>query len=107
MARSTSLPAIRTKHCDPLPLVDDASRKPGLEFGVWDMGVTTDGAVHVALGNNAWKLKLPQEEWGFFYTRKLSHQTAFAPLKNINRKPSEGFSLAATDKGVVTAVWMA
>ena len=51
-----------------LPVVDRAARKPGLEFTVWDAAVAPDGRVHVALGTNAWKLKLPQEEWGFYYT---------------------------------------
>jgi len=31
---------------------------------------------------------------------------AFALVRNINRKPSEGFSLAADDKGNVTACWL-
>lgn len=91
----------------PIPLVDQASQKPELEFITWDMAVTADGAVHVALGNNAWKLKLPQDKWGFFYTRRLPGETAFSPLKNINHKPSEGFSLAVGEQGIVTAVWMA
>jgi hypothetical protein len=91
----------------PLPLVDRASRKQGLEFNVWDMAVSAEGTVHVALGNNAWKLKLPQDEWGFFYTRLKTGDKSFSPLKNINHKPSEGFSLAAGEKGIVTAVWMA
>ena len=91
----------------PMPLLDQASRKPGLEFITWDMAVSSEGAVHVVLGNNAWKLKLPKEEWGFFYTRRLPDDSAFSSLKNINHKPSEGFSLAVSDTGSVTAVWMA
>jgi hypothetical protein len=91
----------------PVPLLDQASRKPGLEFITWDMVVTSEGAVHVVLGNNAWKLKLPKDEWGYFYTRLLPDATAFSPLKNINHKPSEGFSLAVSNTGTVTAVWMA
>jgi hypothetical protein len=90
-----------------IPLVDPASRKPELEFNAWDMAVSADGAVHVALGNNAWKLKLPQDEWGYFYARLLPGETAFEALQNINHKPSEGFSLAVGEKGTVTAVWMA
>src|SRR5208283_5253150 len=31
---------------------------------------------------------------------------AFSPVRNINRKPSEGFSLAADDNGDVTACWL-
>src|SRR5262249_44779472 len=33
-------------------------------------------------------------------------KAAFSPVRNINRKPSEGFSLAADDKGNVTACWL-
>lgn len=48
-----------------IPVVDRESRKPGLEFSAWDMAVGPGGCVHVALGTNAWKLKLPKEEWAF------------------------------------------
>ena len=91
----------------PIPIVDPGSQKPGLEFITWDMAVSAEGAVHVALGNNAWKLKLPKDEWGFFYARLLPGETSFPPLRNINHKPSEGFSIAVRGSGDVTAVWMA
>src|SRR5258708_13872780 len=58
------------------------------------------------MSTNAWKLKLPQNEWGFFYTSLEPGAKAFAPVRNINRKPSEGFSLAADQKGNVTACWL-
>ena len=91
----------------PIALVDSASKKPGLEFITWDMAVTANGAVHVVLGNNAWKLKLPRDEWGAFYTRRLPTMPSFAALRNINHTPSEGFSLAANAQGTVSLVWMA
>lgn len=91
----------------PIPVVDPGSRKPGLEFITWDMGVSPDGAVHVSLGTNAWKLKLPKDEWGYMYTRLLPGKSSFTPIRNINHKPSEGFSLAVGEQGLVTAVWMA
>ena len=75
----------------PTPLLDQASRKPGLDFITWDMAVSPEGGVHVVLGNNAWKLKLPKDEWGYFYTRRLPDETAFTPLKNINHKQVKGF----------------
>jgi hypothetical protein len=91
----------------PIPLVDVASRKPGLEFITWDMAVAADGAVHVVLGTNAWKLKLPKDEWGYMYTRLMSGEPEFEAIRNLNHKPSEGFSLAVGDDGAVAAVWMA
>jgi hypothetical protein len=90
----------------PIPLVDRASRKPGLKFAAWDMAVSPDGRVHVAMGTNAWKLKLPKEEWAFFYTSLAPESREFSPVQNLNRKPSEGFSLAADGKGNVTACWL-
>ena len=64
------------------------------------------GQVHVSLGTNAWKLKLPQEEWGFYFATLQPGAKEFLPVRNINRKPSEGFSLAADDRGRVTACWL-
>jgi hypothetical protein len=90
----------------PLALVDQASRKPGLEFITWDLAVGPDGRVHVALGNNAWKLKLPQDQWGYFYASLAPGAKSFSPLRNLNHKPSEGFSLAAGESGAVTASFL-
>jgi hypothetical protein len=90
----------------PISIVDRKSRKPGLEFDIWDLAIGKAGQVHVALGTNAWKLKLPQEEWGFHYATLAPGATEFQPVRNINHKPSEGFSLAADDSGRVTASWL-
>lgn len=90
-----------------IAVVDHESRKPGLEFDAWDLAVGPDGCVHVALGTNAWKLKLPSEEWGFYYARLDRGAKTFSQVRSINRKPSEGFSLAADDQGNVTACWLA
>jgi hypothetical protein len=89
-----------------IPIVDRKSRKPGLEFDVWDLAIGKAGQVHVALGTNAWKLKLPQEEWGLHYATLQPGAKEFRPVRNINHKPSEGFSLAADDSGRVTACWL-
>ena len=90
----------------PLDLVVGEPRAAGLEYHVWDLAVAKDGTVHAALGTNAWKLKLPKEEWGFYYTRLVPGGSQFEPIRNINRTPSEGFSLAADEKGNVTACWL-
>src|SRR6266568_4035193 len=34
----------------PIPVVDVATRKPGLKFSGWDIAVGKDGRVHVAMG---------------------------------------------------------
>lgn len=89
-----------------IPIVDRQSRKPGLEFDIWDLAIGKAGQVHVSLGTNAWKLKLPQEEWGFHFATLQPGAKEFLPVRNLNRKPSEGFSLAADDRGRVTACWL-
>ncbi len=90
----------------PLPVVDRASRSSGLEYHADDMAVDSHGRVHVALSTNAWKLKLPQDQWGFYYARLQPGAKTFDPLRNINHKPSEGYSLAADERGNVTACWL-
>lgn len=92
---------------DPQPVVGPAARRPRLEFRVSDMAIGPHGQVHVALYTNAWRLKLPKPEWGCFYTRLDSAQTSFTPPRNVNQRPSEGFSLAADETGRVTLCWLA
>lgn len=89
-----------------IPVVDEGSRKPGLEFDGWDLAVGKGGRVHVAMGTNGWQLGLPESEWAFHYASLEPGGKAFAPVRNINNKPSEGFSLAADDQGKVTACWL-
>src|SRR5438045_2305170 len=82
----------------PMTIVDGASQKPGVKFQGEDLAVGRDGRVHVAMSNNAWKLKRPEEEWGFYYANLAPRAKAFSPVRNLNRKPSEGFSLAADQR---------
>jgi hypothetical protein len=89
-----------------ITIVDRQSRNPGLEFDIWDLAIGKAGQVYVALGTNAWKLKLPEAEWGFYCATLPRGANEFLPVRNINRKPSEGFSLAADDSGRVTACWL-
>lgn len=90
----------------PVTILDAAAKKPGLKFSAWDLAVGKDGRVHVAMGNNAWKLKLPKEEWSFYYASLAPDAKAFSPVRNLNRKPSEGFSLAADSRGAVAACFL-
>lgn len=89
-----------------ITIVDAGSRKPGLEFQGEDLAIGKDGRVHVAMSNNAWKLKLPQEEWGFYYATLAAGAKAFSPVRNVNRKPSEGFSLTGDERGNVSACFL-
>lgn len=90
----------------PIAVVDEAARKPGLEFLTWDLAVGKNGRVHVVMGTNAWKLKLPQEQWGLYYASLAPGAKAFSPVRNLNHKPSEGYSLATGENGAVTASFL-
>jgi len=90
----------------PMTIVDATLQKPGLKFQGEDLAVGKDGRVHVAMSNNAWKLKLPEAEWGLYYARLDPAANAFSPVRNVNRKPSEGFSIAADERGNVTACFL-
>lgn len=89
-----------------IPVVGGGPQKAGLAYSAWDMAVGKGGRIHVAMSTNAWKLKRPEQEWGFYYASLDPSSTGFSPVRNINRKPSEGFSLAADGKGTVTACWL-
>lgn len=91
----------------PLPLVNSAARQPGLEFNVWDAALAPNGRLYVALGTNAWKLKLPKEQWGLHLVIRDPATGTISPVRNINHKPSEGFSLAVNNDGTVVACWLA
>jgi len=91
---------------EPIAIVDAASQKPGLTFQAADLAIGKDGRVHVAMANNAWKLKLPEADWGLYYTSLVPGAKAFSPVRNLNQKPSEGFSLAADERGAVTACFL-
>jgi hypothetical protein len=89
-----------------IPVVDEKSRKPKLVFEGADMVLGKGNRVHVAMSTNAWQLKLPEEEWACYYANLDPGAKAFSPVRNLNRKPSEGYSLAADDKGNVAVCWL-
>jgi hypothetical protein len=94
-----------TTFSTPMAVVDSRARQPGLEFTVFDAAISKGNRLHVAMATNAWKLKLPQGAWGFYYATIDPDGKAFA-VRNLNQTPSEGFGLAADDKGMVTATWL-
>src|SRR5436190_4211541 len=72
-----------------------------------DLALGQNGRVHVIWYVNAYQRKLPQNEWGVFYSYLDPGQTTFAHEMNLNHKPSDNYSLAADDRGHVAVVWMA
>jgi len=90
----------------PIAVVEQASRRPGLVFAGGSMAVTVDGAVHVAMMTNNWKVKLPDVPDGLVYARLAPGAKAFLPVRSLNLRPSEGFSLAADGAGGVAATWL-
>ena len=90
----------------PVALVDDAAKKPGLEFSIWDMAQERMERSTLCSEITRGKLKLPKDQWGLFFTTLEPGAKSFAPLRNINHEPSEGFSIATDTKGNVALMWL-
>jgi hypothetical protein len=80
---------------------------PASMFRGPDLALGQNGRVHVIWYVNAYQRKLPQNEWGVFYSHLDPGQTTFAHEMNLNHKPSDNYSLAADHRGHVAVVWMA
>jgi len=72
-----------------------------------DVAIGKGDRVHVVWYVNAYQRKLPQDQWGVFYSHIDPGQSAFANAVNLNHKPSDNYSLAADARGNVAVVWMA
>lgn len=91
----------------PVPVVHKSLRRPGLVFSGEAMTVGKGGIVFVATSTNNWKMKLPGVVEGLAFTVLIPGTGSFSPLRSLNGRPSEGFSLAADERGNVAATWLA
>ena len=91
----------------PVPMVEQASRRPGLVFSSAAMAVGKSAAIYVAMITNNWKMKLAGVPDGLLFTTLRPGAPAFTPVRSLNGQPSEGFSLAADGQGNVVAAWLA
>ena len=87
----------------PIPAVDQAARRPKLVFAGESMAVGKGDAVFVAMSTNNWQVKLPGVPDGLVYATLAPGAKSFTPVRSLNQRPSEGFSLAADGKGDVAA----
>jgi len=90
----------------PIAVVNKASRKPGLVFSGTSMAMGRGNALYVAMITNNWQTKLPDVPDGFIYATLAPGAKAFTPVRSLNRRASEGFSLAADGRGDVAASWL-
>lgn len=90
----------------PIPVVNKEARKPGLIFSGWGMAVGQRGQVYVAMATNNWQVKLEGVPEGLVYATLAPGGRAFTPVRSLNGRPSEGFSLAANERGEVAATWL-
>jgi hypothetical protein len=90
----------------PIPVVASEARKPDLVFAGSSLAIGKGGAVYVVMMTNNWKTKLPGVPEGFVYSNLPPGTKAFQPIRSLNNKPSEGFSVAADEKGNVAATWL-
>ena len=72
-----------------------------------DLALGKNGRVHVIWYTSAFQRKLPQDQWGVFYSYLDPASSEFIPNRNLNHKPSDNYSLAADLEGNVAVIWMA
>jgi hypothetical protein len=90
----------------PIPVVNKQARKPGLVFSGWSLAVGRGNRVYVAMATNNWQVKLEGVPEGFVYATLAPGAKTFTPVRSLNNRPSEGFSLAADEKADVAAAWL-
>lgn len=86
---------------------EPASVHPANMFRGPDLVLGKEGRLHVIWYVNSYQRKLPHDQWGVFYAHLDQGQSAFSNAVNLNRKPSDNYSLAADSKGNVAVIWMA
>jgi hypothetical protein len=72
-----------------------------------DIAIGQEGRIHVIWYTNAYQRRLPEDQWGVFYSYLNVSKTAFVPARNLNHRPSDNYALAADDRGRVAVFWMA
>jgi hypothetical protein len=72
-----------------------------------DLVLGKEGRPHVIWYSNGYQRKLPKDQWGVLFSYLNDGGTAFVPVRNLNRKPSDNYSVAANDEGRVAVFWMA
>lgn len=86
---------------------EPGSVHPANMFRGPDIALGKNGRLHVVWYVNAYQRKLPKDQWGVFYSHLDPGQDAFGPARNLNRTPSDNYSIAADRNGEVAVVWMA
>src|SRR5450631_3639670 len=73
----------------PVPMVEQASRQPGLVFSSAAMAVGNSAAIYVAMITNNWKMKLAGVPDGLLFTTLRPGARTFTPVRILNAQTSE------------------
>lgn len=91
----------------PLRINSEPGTVAGAMFRGPDIAAGKNGRIHVIWYVNSYQKKLPPDQWGVFHAHLDLGQNSFSKARNLNHKPSDNYSLAATDSGEVAVVWTA
>ncbi|MBW7995095.1 MAG: hypothetical protein FVQ81_00705 [Candidatus Glassbacteria bacterium] len=72
-----------------------------------DLDLGADGRLHVIWYNLGYQQGLPPEEWGVTYAQIDKSTGEVSGERNLNRRPSDNYSLAAHSTGAVAVIWTA
>ncbi|MFT4550246.1 MAG: CubicO group peptidase (beta-lactamase class C family) [Verrucomicrobiales bacterium] len=91
----------------PVRVNTEAGFASGGQFRGPDLAIGKNGKVHVIWYNAGYQQKRPHNQWGVMYSRLDEKTMRFEKARNLNKLPSDNFSLAADSTGRVAVIWMA
>ena len=91
----------------PIRVNTEAGFASGGRFRGPDLAIGRNGKVHVVWYNAGYQQERPHDEWGVMYSRLYEKTMRFEKARNLNKRPSDNFSLAADSTGRVAVIWMA
>lgn len=92
---------------NPIRVNTEADFASGAGFRGPDLALGKDERVHVIWYNAGYQQKRPRDQWGVMYSRLHKDEKQFEEARNLNKLPSDNFSLAADSAGRVAVIWMA
>lgn len=97
-----------TTFSEPLRINSEAGSAQAGMFRGPDLSLSPDGTVHTVWFTNGYQRKLPKDQWGAHYARLTPGAKTFEPARNLNKMPSDCFSIAANSADNTVAVfWIA
>lgn len=92
---------------EPLQVNSEPGTVMGGRYRGPDIAAGADGLLQVIWYNRGYQLDLPKDRWGVEYARIDPSTGEVSGRRNLNRRPSDNYSIDATSSGNVAVIWTA